>query len=100
MGSGMIHVNITELNQQITALQVLCSSTELADEISSIQNILQQSKGESAYRLSVYGKHLDGIRQQLDLLFTHTLNFLNNAGTTFVETDEGIAASIQTGGNS
>lgn len=93
--SNKITIDKEQLELNIAKLEKLVSDSSLSDKASAIQKQLTKSQGASKKEVDTITKSIKCIEEQLNLLFTNTLDFFKNAKTSFVEVDEGLAEQLK-----
>ena len=84
-----IQVNKAILKEQVDRLTELNDSTELVDAINVLDGLISQSSGESAEIMGQSKAELSALQTNMGLLFSRTLEFLENKHGDFVLADEG-----------
>jgi len=96
--SGSIHVDKEALDAQTAKLTTLVNDETLKNYCAeSIVPVLTQSAGEHVGLITTVNDELNEVVAQFYLLMGRTLDFLTNAGTAFIEADEGLAERIRAG---
>ncbi|MBC1575694.1 hypothetical protein HB900_14580 [Listeria booriae] len=88
MGDGeRIYINPIELEQILIELKALCESVELNEKIQKANDIIKESKGETASAINNNITTLKDISDKMQTLFDSTYTFLSNAKESYVSTD-------------
>ena len=93
-----IHVDKDELDAQTANLAAILQDDSLKNYCEqSIVPILQQSSGDHIRLITNLNTELNETVEQFYLLMSRTYDFLTNAGTAFIQADEGLAERIRSG---
>ena len=87
-------VNAEDLKTQIANLQNLMSDGQINTIVQKL-NVISVSKGATASAVQMTTLSFGTLITDVQMLFKSTLDFLNNAHGTFVETDIQLASGIQ-----
>lgn len=83
-----IQVNKEVLSEQISKLTELNNSEELTNAIKALDGQISASSGPSAEILKNYMADFTALQTEMKLLFSRTLDFLQNKHGDFVVVDE------------